>query len=563
MSDYGKQTFQYSDIAEEIAKLHILFANTGIKKGDKIAICSRNMSRWGVTFLATLTYGAVAVPILHEFHPEQVHHIVNHSESRILFVGDLVWKKLNAKEMPDLEGIVQLNDWTLLSAKNKKLKDTVENLNRCFGEKYPASFGQKDLAYHADEPEELAIINYTSGTTSNSKGVMIPYRAIVGNMMCAGELIGNNAKAGDTLLSMLPLAHTLGMSFEFLFEFVWGIHVHFLTSKLTPSILLKALADIRPIALVCVPLIIEKVVRKAVMQKISDPKIKLLLKTPIIGRKIKDKICQGIRNAFGGNFYEVVIGGAAMNQEVEALLHDIGFNFTVGYGATECAPLISCEDWKDFVLGSCGKTVKRMEVKIDSRNPYEIPGEILVKGQNVMLGYYKNPEATAEVIDKDGWFHTGDLGQFDSENRLHIKGRLKNMILGPGGENIYPEDIENVINQHVTVSESLVTELDGRLVALVQFNKDQVEQLLEDWRDQWRTKKEAIEAKTEELRKEIQEYVNEKVSRFSRLSEVVEQKEEFIKTPSMKIRRFLYKNNLHPEPPKEDTTIERAEEIKD
>ena len=527
MSDYGKQTFQYSDIAEEIAKLHILFANTGIKKGDKIAICSRNMSRWGVAFLATLTYGAVAVPILHEFHPEQVHHIVNHSESRILFVGDLVWKKLDAKEMPDLEGIVQLNDWTLLSAKNKKLKDTVENLNRCFGEKYPASFGQKDLAYHADEPEELAIINYTSGTTSNSKGVMIPYRAIVGNMMCAGELIGNNAKAGDTLLSMLPLAHTLGMSFEFLFEFVWGIHVHFLTSKLTPSILLKALADIRPIALVCVPLIIEKVVRKAVMQKISDPKIKLLLKTPIIGRKIKDKICQGIRNAFGGNFYEVVIGGAAMNQEVEALLHDIGFNFTVGYGATECAPLISCEDWKDFVLGSCGKTVNRMEVKIDSRNPYDIPGEILVRGQNVMLGYYKNPEATAETL-RNGWYHTGDLGIIDRHGNIFIKGRIKNMLLSGNGQNIYPEEIEDKLNNLPFVQECVVVQREGKLYGLVYPDPELVKK-------QDISRKELAD-KMEENRK----FLNTQLPAYEQLAGIILRDEEFEKTPKRSIKRFLY-----------------------
>ena len=462
MSDYGQCTFQYSDVAEEIAKLHIVFAESGIEKGDKVAICSRNMSRWGIAFLATITYGAVAVPILHEFHPEQVHHIVNHSESRILFVGDLVWKKLSAEEMPNLEGIIQLNDWTLLGAKNKKLKHTVENLNKCFGEKYPASFGKKDLCYHEDQAEELAIINYTSGTTSNSKGVMIPYRAITGNIACANELIGTNAKPGDTLLSMLPLAHTLGMSFEFLFEFVFGIHVYFLPKMPTPSILLKALADIRPIALVCVPMILEKVVRKAVMQKISDPKIKLLLKTPIVGRKIKQKICQGIRNAFGGNFYEVVVGGAALNQEVETLLHDIGFNFTVGYGATECAPLISVEDWKSFIPGSCGKVVKRMEVKIDSRNPYDIPGEILVRGQNVMLGYYNDEAATAEAITAEGYFRTGDYGKLDENNVLYITGRKKNLIILSNGKNVYPEEIENVLSTTPGVLEIVVYEGQSR-----------------------------------------------------------------------------------------------------
>ena len=527
VSDYGQCTFQYSDVAEEIAKLHIVFAKSGIEKGDKVAICSRNMSRWGIAFLATITYGAVAVPILHEFHSEQVHHIVNHSESRILFVGDLVWKKLSAEEMPNLEGIIQLNDWTLLGAKNKKLKHTVENLNKCFGEKYPASFGKKDLCYHEDQAEELAIINYTSGTTSNSKGVMIPYRAITGNIACANELIGTNAKPGDTLLSMLPLAHTLGMSFEFLFEFVFGIHVYFLPKRPTPSILLKALADIRPIALVCVPMILEKVVRKAVMQKISDPKIKLLLKTPIVGRKIKQKICQGIRNAFGGNFYEVVVGGAALNQEVETLLHDIGFNFTVGYGATECAPLISVEDWKSFIPGSCGKVVKRMEVKIDSRNPYDIPGEILVRGQNVMLGYYKNPEATAETL-RNGWYHTGDLGVIDRHGNLYIKGRIKNMLLSANGQNIYPEEIEDKLNNLPYVQECIVVQRDAKLYGLVYPDPDLIK------------KNNTSPRELEEIMEENRKILNTQIPAYEHVAGIILQREEFEKTPKRSIKRFLY-----------------------
>ena len=527
MSDYGLQTLLYRDVAEEIAKLHIVFEQTGIKKGDKIAMCSRNMSRWGIAFLAALTYGAVAVPILHEFHPEQIHHIVNHSESRILFVGNLVWKKLDAKEMPGLEGIVQMNDWSLLSAKNKKLEHAVENLNKCFGEKYPTSFGQKDISYHLDEAEELAIINYTSGTTSNSKGVMIPYRAIVGNIMCADELIGSKAKTGDTLLSMLPLAHTLGMLFEFLFEFVLGIHVHFLTKMPTPSILLKALADIKPIALVCVPLIIEKVVRKAVMQKISDPKIKLLLKTPIVGRKIKQKICEGLSNAFGGNFYEVVIGGAALNQEVEALLKDIGFRFTVGYGATECAPLISCTDWKSFIPSSCGKVVNRMKVKIDSRNPYDIPGEILVKGQNVMLGYYKNPEATAETF-KDGWYHTGDLGIIDKYGNVFIKGRIKNMLLSANGQNIYPEEIEDKLNNLPYVQECVVVQRNDKLFGLVYPDPDLV-------------KKNNTSAKElAQIMEDNRKLLNTQLPAYEQIAGIILQEDEFEKTPKRSIKRFLY-----------------------
>ena len=527
MSDYGLQTLLYRDVATEIAKLHVVFERSGIKKGDKIALCSRNMSRWGVAFLATLTYGAVAVPILHEFHPEQVHHIVNHSESKILFVGDLVWKNLDSKEMPNLKGIIQMNDLTLLDAKDKGLKETVENLNRCFGEKYPTSFTPANVTYHSDEEEELAIINYTSGTTSNSKGVMIPYRAIVGNMMCANELIGSKIKAGDTLLSMLPLAHTLSMSFEFLFEFVAGVHVNFLTKMPTPSILLKALADIRPVALVCVPLIIEKVVRKAIMQKISDPKIKILLKTPIVGRKIKKKICQGLKDAFGGNFYEVIIGGAALNQEIEAFLHDIGFNFTVGYGATECAPLISCNDWQEFVPSSCGKIVNRMKVKIDSRNPYEIPGEILVKGQNVMLGYYKNPEATAETL-VDGWYHTGDLGIVDRAGNIFIKGRIKNMLLSANGQNIYPEEIEDKLNNLPYVQECLVVQRGDKLYGLVYPDPELIKKNNTSAKD--------LESLMEENRKQL----NTMLPAYEQLAGIVIQQEEFEKTPKRSIKRFLY-----------------------
>lgn len=527
MSDYELHTLQYSDVAEDIAKLHILFEKCNICKGDKIALCSRNMSRWGVVFLATLTYGAVAVPILHEFHPEQIHHIINHSESKLLFVGDLVWKKLSVDEMPELKGIMQINDLSLLHSRSKEFKETAENLNKCFGEKYPSSFGKANIKYHEDSPEELAIINYTSGTTSNSKGVMIPYRAIVGNIMCADELIGEHVKPGDKLLSMLPLAHTLGMSFEFIYEFVSGIHVHFLTKVPTPSILLKALADIRPVALVCVPLIIEKVVRKAIMQKISDPKIKLLLKTPIIGKNIKKKICEGLRNAFGGNFCEVVIGGAALNQEVEALLHDIGFNFTVGYGATECAPLISCADWRKFVPGSCGKIVNRMEVKIDSRNPYDVPGEILVKGQNVMLGYYKNPEATVQTL-VDGWYHTGDLGVIDRYGNIFIKGRIKNMLLSGNGQNIYPEEIEDILNNLPYVQECLVVQREDKLYGLVYPDPELIKKNRITHSD--------LEKKMEENRK----ILNSQLPQYEQIVGIILQREEFEKTPKRSIKRFLY-----------------------
>lgn len=527
LSDYGQQTFRYRDVAEEIAKLHILFTKTGIQKGDKIAICSRNMSRWGIVFLATLTYGAVAVPILHEFHPEQIQHVINHSESRLLFVGDIVWNKLDIQDMTHLEGVVRITDMVLLSSSNKEIEQTIINMNRCFGERYPSHFNSENIHYHKDQPEELALINYTSGTTSNSKGVMIPYRALVGNMLCAYDLFGTHAKAGDTVLSMLPMAHTFGMSFEFLYEFIIGVHVHFLTKMPTPSILLKALADIRPVALICVPLIIEKVVRKAIMQKISDPKVRLLLKTPIIGRKIKNKICQGLRNAFGGNFYEVVIGGAAMNQEVESLLHDIGFNFTIGYGATECAPLISCEDWKDFVPGSCGKAMKCMEVKINSINPHDVPGEILVKGQNVMLGYYKNPEETAETL-RDGWYHTGDLGIIDSNGNIFIKGRIKNLLLSSNGQNIYPEGIEDKLNNLPLVQECVIVQRDGKLYGLVYPDQDLLK------------KQNISQTELEKTMDENCKTLNAQLSAYEQIAGIILRNEEFEKTPKRSIKRYLY-----------------------
>lgn len=527
LSDYGQQSFRYKDVAEDIAKLHILFAKAGIQKGDKIALCGRNMSRWGIVFLATLTYGAVIVPILHEFHPKQIHHVVNHCEARLLFVGDLVWKKLDVQAMPGLEGVIGVADFALLSARNPEIEQTITHLNRCFGEAYPTLFSLSDIHYHEDRPEELAVINYTSGTTSNSKGVMIPYRALVGNMMCADDLFGTHAKAGDTVLSMLPMAHTFGMSFEFLYEFIIGVHVHFLTRMPTPSILLKALAEIRPVALICVPLIIEKVVRKAIMQKISDPKVRLLLKTPIVGRKIKNKICQGLRNAFGGNFYEVVIGGAAMNHEVETLLHDIGFNFTIGYGATECAPLISCEDWKNFAPGSCGKAMKGMEVVINSINPYEVPGEILVRGRNVMLGYFKNAEETAETL-RDGWYHTGDLGIIDRKGNIFIKGRIKNLLLSSNGQNIYPESIEEKLNNMPFVQECVVVQRDGKLYGLVYPDPD------------LQKKQGTSQAELTVIMEDNRKVLNAQLSSYEQLAGIILRDEEFEKTPKRSIKRYLY-----------------------
>lgn len=530
MSDYGVQTLQYKDVGRIIEKMHILFEAAGVQKGDKIALCGRNLSRWGAAFFSIITYGAVAVPILHEFHPNQIHDIVNHSEAKLLFSGDKVWTNLNAAEMPNLEGIISLADYSLFACKNDKLRSARENLNRLFGEKYPLNFRPEHISYHKDQPGELAIINYTSGTTSNSKGVMIPYRALWSNCDFAKHVLGHVLKPGDKVLSMLPMAHMYGMAFEFTYEFMIGVHVNFLTKMASPSILLKALAEVKPAILVVVPLIIEKVVRKAVMPKIQDPKVKLLMKMPVIGDRIKKKICDGLTQALGGNFYEVIIGGAALNQEIEQLLHEIGFHYCVGYGATECAPIICYEDYARQVVGSCGKCVIHQELMVDSPNPHIIPGEILTRGLNVMLGYFKNEEATNSVLDKDGWYHTGDLGIVDKEGNVFIKGRSKNMLLGANGQNIYPEEIEDKLTNANMVSECLVIQKGEKLVGLVYPDLEKAKSL--------GLKESDLELIMEQNRKEL----NPTLPAYAQISKIKLMSEEFEKTPKKSIKRFLYNN---------------------
>lgn len=529
MSDYGEVTFQYKDVARIIAKLHILFEQVGIKKGEKIALCGRNQSRWGIAFMATITYGAVAVPILHDFHPEQIHQITNHSEARLLFVGDQVWKKIDAKEMPNLIGILGNNDYEVLFSRDKILNESRDNLNKLYGEKYPDSFRPEHIAYHKDEREELALINYTSGTTSNSKGVMIPYRAIWSNTEFGFEKLNDELKPGDQVLSMLPMAHMYGMAFEFIYEFTRGVHINFLTKMPTPAILLKALADIKPRIIICVPLILEKIVRKAILPKIKDPKIRILMNIPIVGDQIKKRICQGMQEALGGNFYEAVVGGAAINAEIEGLLKDIGFNYTVGYGATECAPILSYEDWKTFKKGSCGRAVPRMTLKIDSPDPENIPGEILAKGDNVMLGYYKNEQATSETLI-DGWYHTGDLGVIDSEGNVFIKGRSKNMLLGASGQNIYPEEIEDKLNSLPMVQECVVIQKGEKLYALVYPDMDQVKAL--------NLSEDDLKSVMEQNRKDL----NTQIPAYEQICGIRIMEEEFEKTPKRSIKRFLYKD---------------------
>ena len=454
LTDYKGATLQYKDVARKIEKLHILLAESGVKPGDKVALCGRNSSHWGVAFLAILTYGAVAVPILHEFKPDTVHNIVNHSDARLLFVGDFVWEGLNEAEMPNLEGIILMTDFTLLVCRSKHLEYAREHLNEMFGKKFPRNFRREHVSYRRDETEELAIINYTSGTTSFSKGVMIPYRALWSNTQFAFDVL--TLQPGNRVISILPMAHMYGLAFEFIYEFCCGCHVYFLNRMPSPKIIFQAFAEVKPHIVISVPLIVEKIIKKNILPKLETLKMKILLRVPIINDKIKETVREHMIRAFGNNFYELIVGGAAFNQDVEKLLRSIDFPYTVGYGMTECAPIICYEDWKRFKPGSCGKVVPRMELRIDSPDPAHIVGEILTRGDNVMLGYYKNPESTRQVIDKDGWLHTGDLGIMDADGNVTIKGRSKNMLLGPSGQNIYPEEIEDRLNTMPYVSECII-----------------------------------------------------------------------------------------------------------
>jgi len=526
LTDYQGATYQYHDVATLIVKLHILFENCGVKKGDKIAICGRNSANWAVTFVATLTYGAVAVPILHEFNAEQMHNIVNHSESRLLFVGDYVVKEINPEMMPKLEAIINLPDFSILLSRSETFTYAREHLNQMFGNRYPKEFTRQDIVYHEDQPEELALINYTSGTTGFSKGVMLPYRALFGNLDFALRQLAPHVKAGDSMLSFLPMAHMYGLAFEFIFPFCNGCHIFFLNRLPSPSLIAKAFTDIRPSLVIAVPLIIEKIIRKKVFPILQTNRMRLLLAMPVVSKHVKEKICEQVFAAFGGKAYEVIVGGAALSKEVEQFLLSIGFPVTVGYGATECAPLISYSDWESFAEGSCGRAIDNMEVRILSSDPENIPGEIVTRGTNVMLGYYKNEEVTRETLDAEGWYHTGDLGTMDANGNIYIRGRIKNMLLGSSGQNIYPEEIEDQLNSMPLVSESLVVQRDEKLVALIYPDQDEAVGL----------DPESITAVMEQNR----ENLNQQLPAYSRISRVELVSEEFKKTPKKSIKRYLY-----------------------
>ncbi len=530
LSDYKGLTLNYRDVARRIAKLHIFFESCDIVKGDKIAICGRNQSNWGVAFLAALTYGAVPVPLLHEFKPANIHNLVNHSDSKILIVGNSIWENLNSAEMPDVEAILLMNDVSVVYAKDEKYIQAREHLNEMFGKKYPNSFTPANVKYYEDSPNELAMINYTSGTTGFSKGVMLPYRSLHSNILFA-KAVHPQLNNTSNLVSMLPMAHMYGMMFEFLFIMSVGGHTHFLTKLPSPNIILDAMGTIKPDIIIAVPLIIEKIYKRMLAPIINKNRIKLLLNLPVIDQMIQKKILNSIVTAFGGKFKEVIIGGAALNREAEAFFKRINFPFTVGYGMTECAPIIAYAPWDKTKLYSCGKAAPRMEIKIDSKDPKNIPGEIFVRGDNVFLGYYKNKEATDEVLC-NGWLKTGDMGVMDSDGYLFLKGRSKTMILGPS--NIYPEEIESILNNLPYVVEALVVEDKSSLIALIfpDFDQANEEGLTE-------------EQLLEKLQEDIQ-IANLELPNYCKLAGVEIVPEEFEKTPKRSIKRYIYQRSSAP-----------------
>ena len=526
LTDYKGITLQYKDVARKIAKFHIVLESAGIQPGDKIAVCGRNSAHWGVTFLATITYGAVIVPILHEFKADNIHNIVNHSEAKLLFVSDQAWENLNEDAMPLLEGIASLTDFTALVSRNEKLTYAFEHRNAIYGQRYPKNFRPEHICYRKDRPEELAIINYTSGTTGYSKGVMLPYRSIWSNVAYCFEMLP--VKAGDHIVSMLPMGHVFGMVYDFLYGFSAGAHIYFLTRMPSPKIIAQSFAEIKPRVISCVPLIVEKIIKKDILPRVDSKIGKLLLKVPIVNDKIKSLARQAAMEIFGGNFDEIIIGGAPFKAEVEAFLKKIGFPYTIAYGMTECGPIICSSRWETLKLASCGKATTRMEVRIDSPDPKTHAGEIVCRGMNMMLGYYKNPEATAQIIDANGWLHTGDLGTIDDEGYVTVRGRSKNLLLTSSGQNIYPEEIESKLNNMPYVAESLIVLQHDKLVALIYPDFDDAFAHGLQQADIIKV----MEANRVEL--------NQQLPNYSQISKVKIHFEEFEKTAKKSIKRFMY-----------------------
>ena len=528
LTDYKGATLQYHDVARKIEKLHILFENSGVIKGDKIAVCGRNSSQWAVAFLAIVTYGAIVVPIQNEFKPEQIHNIVNHSESKMLFVGDVVATEINAEEMPSLEGIVYLPDFSLNLSRSEKLTYAREHLNEIFGHKYPKYFRKEHIKYHVDDPEELAMINYTSGTTGFSKGVMLPYRALWGNLDYLMDTVKPKIGKNCNILSTLPMAHMYGLMTEFIFNIVLGNHIFFLTRQPSPTLISEALNETKPDIIFAVPLVIDKIVRKHVFPRVQTNWVRLLTSMPVLSKRIKEKIREFVLGEFGEHPYEVVVGGAPLNKEIENFFVSIGFPIAMGYGTTETAPLITFAHQDDYVAGSCGVAVKHMEVKVLSDDPQNVPGELVCRGINVMKGYYKNPEATHAIIDKDGWFHTGDLATMSADGHFFIKGRSKNMLLGANGQNIYPEEIEDRLNSMALVSESIIVQRNNKLVALIHPDYDEASSLGFTAED--------LEHIMDQNRVEL----NSQMPSFAKISGIQIHENEFEKTAKKSIKRYLY-----------------------
>ena len=528
LTDYLGATLQYHDVARKIEKLHILFENSGLKKGDKVALCGRNSSSWAVAFFATLSYGAVAVPVQNEFKPEQIYNIVNHSEAKLLFVGDVVATTIDGEQMPQLEGIIYLPDFSLILSRSESLTNARENLNALFGKKYPKFFRAEDVNYFKDEADDLALINYTSGTTGFSKGVMLSYRSVRSNLAWATADLKPHIKPGSKVLCMLPMAHMYGMICEFICQFSFGSHLYFLTRLPSPSLIAQACTDIRPAIIIAVPMVVEKIIRKNVFPKVQSTATRMLLKMPVVSKKVKERISAIVMEAFGGNAYELVTGGAALNKEIEDFLVSINFPVTSGYGATECGPMVTYSDYKDFVPGSCGTPVLNMEVKIVSPDPANVPGEVITRGENVMLGYYKNEEATKEVLDKEGWYHTGDLGTMSADGHLFLRGRIKNMLLGSNGQNVYPEEIEDKLNSMSMVSECIVVQRGDKIVGLVYPDFDEAKEMGFSQSD------------LQEIMEQNRLELNNMLPSFCHLSAIELRDEEFAKTPKKSIKRYLY-----------------------
>jgi len=527
LSDYHGNTLYYRDVAMRIEKLHIIFEAAGLKPGDRIALCSKNQAHWGVCFLAAITYGAVPVPIMHEFKSSSIHHIVNHSESKVLFVGSSVWEGLSQSAMPGLHCVAEMESLSMLGDVPSGIKAAVDTMNVRFGQKFPRDFDSGSVCYYHDSPEELALINYTSGTSGFSKGVMIPYRALYSNYLFA-EWSQPQMSPGENVVAMLPTAHMYGMMFEFLFPILKGGHVHFLTRLPTPKIIMDSMSELKPSYVIAVPLVIEKIYKKQLAPIISKYGLKYLLHFPFLEKAIKTRIVNELNGVFGNRFTEIIIGGAAFNMEADAFFKSIGFKYTVGYGMTECAPIITYARWNDLKLFSCGKAAPGMNIRIDSPDPLSVPGEIQTRGDNVFLGYYKNVKATKESFTEDGWFKTGDLGIIDEDGYLFIKGRCKSMILGSNGQNIYPEEIENQLNNMPYISESLVIDDHGKLVALI-------------YPDGARAESEHLTS--EQLKQRLEECVkayNDSEAAFNKISSIEIFPEEFEKTPKRSIKRYLY-----------------------